>query len=150
MSDLRQELHQLLDTLPDQSLEHAKAALSYCANPEQHRMNIENAKRHLMRRSRQRLQEHAESTGRSFVSGIGSGGGMTHVEGNYHSSMVAFEKGKDATVHFYVFQGVPFEITETLEISDDGQKLIRHERIVSNDGTEQMLTAELPVSRSNK
>jgi hypothetical protein len=38
-----------------------------------------------------------------------------------------------------------FEIIETIEISEDGQRLIRRERIKGIDGTEQILMAELPV-----
>ena len=148
MADLREQLHQLVDSLPDQSLEHAKAALLYCANPEQHRMNIEKAKQHLLQTSQRRLREHAERMGQGFISGIGSGGSMTFTDGTHHSSMIAFEDGKEATVHFYVYRGIPFEITETLEISKDGKRLIRRERITANDGTEQLLTAELPASRS--
>jgi hypothetical protein len=46
-----------------------------------------------------------------------------------------------------VYRGTPFEIIETMEISDDGQRLIRRERVKGNNGSEQLLTAELPVSR---
>ena len=61
--------------------------------------------------------------------------------------MIAFEDDKDATVHFYVHRGTPFEITETIEVPDDGQRLIRRERITASDASEQTLTAELPVLR---
>ena len=149
MNNLREELHRIVDSLPDQSLEHAKLALEYCANPEQHRMNIEKAKRRLVERSQRRLREHSERTGQGVVSAIGSGGGSTLVDGDHHSSMVAFEDGKDATVHFYVYRGTPFEITETIEVSDDGRSLIRRERITASDGTEQTLTVALPVLRGD-
>jgi hypothetical protein len=149
MNDLRQELHRLVDSLADQSLEHAKAALLYCANPEQHRMNIEKAKRHIVETARQRLEQYAERTGQGFLSGIGSGGGMTHVDGSHHSSMIAFEDGKEVTVHIYVYRGTQFEIVETVETSADGQRLIRRERIKGSDGSEQVLTAEIPVLRGD-
>jgi hypothetical protein len=29
----------------------------------------------------------------------------TGADGNHHSFMIAFEDGKDATVHFYVYRG---------------------------------------------
>ena len=92
-------------------------------------MNIEKAERRLVERSQRRLREHSEKTGQGFVLAIGSGGGMTLVDGDHHSSMIAFEDGNDATVHFYVYRGTPFEITETIEVSDDGRSLIRRERI---------------------
>jgi hypothetical protein len=60
--------------------------------------------------------------------------------------MVAFEDGKDATYHLYVYHGTVFEIIETIEVSEDDQRLIRRERIKGIDGTEQILTAVLPVS----
>jgi hypothetical protein len=149
MNDLRQELHRLVDSLTDQSLEHAKAALLYCASPEQHRMNIENAKRRIVEKAQQRLRDYAERTGQGFISGVGSGGGKTHVDGSHHSSMIAFEDGKEATVHVYVYRGTPFEILETMETSADGQRLIRRERVRASDGTEQVLTAEIPVVSRN-
>lgn len=149
MTDLREQLHRIVDSLPDKSLEHAKVALLYCANPEQHRMNIENAKQRILQRSQQLQQEHAERMGSGFVSNIGSGGGMTHADGSHHSSMIAFEDGKEATVHFYVYRGIPFEVTETIEISDDGRRLIRSERLRATDGTEQLLVAELQIPHAD-
>ena len=83
--------------------------------------------------------------GRGFVTGIGSGGDTTNLDGSHHSSMMAFEYGKDATFHLYIYRGTPFEVVETMEISDDGQRLIRRERITASDGTEQILSAELPT-----
>ena len=73
-------------------------------------------------------------------------GGQTFADGNHHSSMIAFEDGKDATYHLYVYRGTVFEIIETIETSEDGQRLIRRERIKGVDGNEHVLTAELPVS----
>jgi hypothetical protein len=147
MANMREQLHKLVDSLPDQSLEHAKAALLYCANPEQQRMGIEKAKEHLLQRSQEAQRRHFERLGKGFVSSVGSGGGMTFVDGTHHSSMIAFEEGKEVTIHFYVYRGTPFEIIETMEMSEDGQRLIRRERLKGNDGSEQLLTAELPVSR---
>ena len=145
MNELRQQLHHLVDTLPEQSLEHAKSALRYCVNPEQHRMTIENAKRRALENSNRHLRAYAERMGRGFVTGIGSGGDTTNLDGSYHSSMMAFENGKDATFHLYIYRGTPFEVIETMEISDDGQRLIRRERITASDGAEQILSAELPI-----
>jgi hypothetical protein len=95
-----------------------------------------------------RLREYAERTGRGFISNSGSGGGHTFADGNHHSSMVAFEDGKDATYHLYIYRGTMFEIIETIELSEDGQRLIRRERIKGIDGIERVLTAELPISAS--
>lgn len=145
MNKLREQLHKLVDQLPDHTLEHAKTALVYCGNPEKHRMTIESAKRRAKENSERRLREHAERTGRGFISGLGGGGGHTFADGNHHSSMIAFEDGKDATYHLYMYRGTVFEIIETIEISEDGQRLIRRERIKGIDGTEQILMAELPV-----
>jgi hypothetical protein len=148
MNELREQLHQLVDRLPDRTLEHAKTALIYCANPEKHRMTIENAKRRTKEISERHLQEYAERTGRGFISDVGSGGGRTLADGNHHSSMIAFEDGKDATYHLYMYRGTVFEIIETIEASEDGQRLIRRERIKGIDGNEHVLTAELPVAPS--
>ena len=98
MDDLRGELHRLVDQLPDPALEHAKIALEYCNDPEKHRMTIEKAKQRVKENSERRLREFAERTGSGFISG-GSGGGITFADGSHHSSMVAFEDGKEATYH---------------------------------------------------
>ena len=148
MNELRKQLHQLLDQLPDRTLEHAKTALIYCGNPEKHRITIENAKRRAKENSERSLREYAERTGRGFISAMGSGGGQTFTDGNHHSSMIAFEDGKDATYHLYMYRGTVFEIIKTIEASEDGHRLIRRERIKGIDGHEHVLTAELPVSPS--
>lgn len=145
MYDIRQELHDLVNDLPEHSLERAKNALLYCADPGQQMMNIEKAKQRALENSRRHLQKHAERMGGGFISGVGSGSGSTRIDGTHHSSMVAFEDGKDATVHFYIYQGTPFEVIETLEVS--GDRLIRSERIKGIDGKEHLVTVELPVSR---
>lgn len=89
----------------------------------------------------------SEKYGHGFISGIGSGTGMTEVTGDHHSTMIAYEDGRDATFHLYVYRGNTFEIIETVEISGDGQKIIRRERFTAPDGTEQTLVAELPIAK---
>jgi hypothetical protein len=133
----------LVDELPENVLERAQSALVYCAHPDKMRMTVEQAKRRALEMSQRSLREHAERTGRGYISGIGSGGGTTDVVGNHHSSMVAFEDGKDATYHLYIYDGTQFEILETMEESSDSRWLIRRERIMGPDGNEQTLTAEI-------
>ena len=113
MNDLREQLHQLVDKLPDQALEHAKTALVYCGNLEKHRVNIENAKRRAKENSERHLRRFSERTGHGFISGVGSGGGHNFPDGSHHSSMIAFEDGKDATYHLYVYRGTMFEIIDS-------------------------------------
>jgi hypothetical protein len=132
----------------DQALAQVAPSVRYCGNPEKHRMSIENAKRRAKENSERRLRAYTERTGRGFISGIGSGGGHSFPDGNHHSSMITFENGKDATYHLYLYRGTLFEIIETIEFSEDGQRLIRRERIKGIDGVERVLTAELPVSAS--
>lgn len=146
MNGLREELHELVDKLPEPTLEHAKNALVYCSNPEKQRMTIEKAKQRAKENSEQHLRRLAERIGHGFISAIGSAAGQTFVDGSHHSSMIAFEDGKEATYHLYIYRGTMFEIVETIEISEDHQRLIRRERIAGVDGTEQTLTAFLPVS----
>ena len=59
--------------------------------------------------------------------------------------MVALEDGKEATYHLYVFRGHSFQVVETIEISADGERLTRRERITGANGDERILTAELPT-----
>jgi len=146
MNDSREQLHTLVDQLPEIALDHAKVALAYCKNPEKQRVAIETAKRRVRDNSERHLREHIESTGQGLISGIGSGSGHTFLDGCHHSSMLTFVDGKEATFHIYVFRGHMFEIIETLEISDDGQHLIRRERIKGADGVEQVITAQLPTT----
>jgi hypothetical protein len=144
MTNLREELHRLVDELPNATLEHAKTALVYCANPEKQRMTVERVKERVRRNSERHLQRHVERTGRGLAF-AGGGGGHTFVDGSHHSSMPAFIDGKEATYHLYLHRGVIFEVIETIEIAEDSQRLIRRERIRGTDGNEQNLTAELPV-----
>jgi hypothetical protein len=116
MNELRKQLHQLVDQLPDRTLEHAKTALIYCGNQEKHSMTIENAKRRAKENSERSLRAYAERTGHSFISGIGSGGGQTFADGNHHSSMIAFEDGKDATYHLYMYRGTVFGSSKRLRL----------------------------------
>lgn len=148
MNELRQQLHQLIDRLPDRTLEHAKTALIYCGNPEKQHMTIEDAKQRAKENSERSLRKYAQRSGRGLISGVGSGGGQTFADGSHHSSMVAFMDGKDATYHLYMFRGTFFEIIETIELSEDRHRIIRTERIKGVDGNEQVLTAELPASPS--
>jgi hypothetical protein len=145
MNDLRTRLHRLVDLLPDHALEHARIALDYCNDPEKQRMTIEKAKQRAKERSERVLRELADRSGKGFISNAGSGGGSTFADGNHHSSMVAFEDGKEATYHLYVFRGHTFEVVETIEISANGDRLIRRERITGANGNERILTAELPI-----
>lgn len=131
----------MVDELPEQVLEHAQQALVYCAYPDKLLKTVEQAKQRVRENSLRRLRDLSERTGRGYIHGIGSGGGMTHVDGTHHSSMTAFEDGKDATYHLYIYRGVQFEIIETLE--DDSERIIRRERITGPDGNEQTLTAEI-------
>jgi hypothetical protein len=146
MNDLREQLHRLVDELPDHALDRAKSALVYCGNQEKHRMTIENAQQRAKENSERSLREYAKRTGSGFMSGVGTGTERTSFDGNHHSSMIAFEDGKDATYHLYMYRGTLFEIIETIETSEDGQRIIRRERIKGIDGLEHILTAELPVS----
>jgi hypothetical protein len=49
--------------------------------------------------------------------------GQTFADGNHHNSIIAFEDGNDATYHLYIYRGTVFEIIETFETSEDGQRL---------------------------
>jgi len=145
MDDLRRQLHRLVDQLPDQALERARVALDYCSDPEKHRVTIETARRRVRDNAERHLRKTAERTGGGFISAVGSGSGHTFADGNHHSSMVALEDGKEATYHLYVFRGHSFQVVETIEISADGERLIRRERITGANGDERIRTAELPT-----
>lgn len=116
----RDDLHRMVDELPEQVLERAQQTLAYCAYPDKLRSTVEQAKRRVLERSQRNLREFAERTGRGYISGIGGGSGFTEADGTHHSSMIAFEDGKD-----------------------DRQRIIRRERVTAPDGTEQTLTAEM-------
>jgi hypothetical protein len=144
MDDSRGQLHKLVDQLPEHALEHAKIALEYCHDPEKHRMTIERAKLRARENLERNLRRIAERSGTGLAS-ISVAGGHTFADGRHHSSMAAFEDGKEATYHLYIFRGHAFEVVETIEISPDGEHLIRRERITGADGSERMLMAEWPT-----
>ncbi len=145
MEDLREQLHALVNELPDHELEHAKLALMHCRDREEHKRSVEQAKRHVQERSKRHLEEHARRLGRGMITSIGSGAGMTFFDGDHHSSMAAFEDGKDVTYHLFIFRGHKFEIIERYEMTPDGKRVVRQERIKGGNGEEQTVTVEIPT-----
>jgi len=145
----RDDLHRMVDELPERVLEQAQRALVYCVYPDKLLPTVEQAKRRVLERSERNLREFSERAGRGYMMGMG-GGGETRFDGTHHSSMSAFEDGKDATFHVYIYRGAKFEIIETLEESNDGRRIIRRERITGPDGNEQTLTAEMRKAASDE
>jgi hypothetical protein len=147
MDSKRQELHKMVDELPNDVLQRAEQALKYCVNPTARQFTIKQAKEHVRAMAMNNLKEHAKRTGRGFITGLGSGGGMTMPTGDFHSSMSAWDEGP-VTYHLRGFSGYTFEMYERLELAKDGTKLVLTQRIVGPNGTEQLLTANMPVPDS--
>ena len=94
------------------------------------------------------LEEHGKRTGRGFITNVGSGGGGTTPTGDFNSSMIAWDDGP-VTYHLRRFSGYLFEMYERLELAKDGKSLVLAQRFVGPNGTEQLLTANMPVPDSS-
>jgi hypothetical protein len=143
MEDKRQELRKMVDALPDDALQRAEQALKYCANPAETRLTIAQAQERVRTRSMKRLEEYSKRVGHGFIT-VGSGSAGTMPTGDFHSSMSAWDDGP-VTYHLRRFQGYLFEMYERLELAEDRKKLVLTQRIVGPNGTEQLLTANIPV-----
>jgi hypothetical protein len=146
MESKRQELHKIVDELPEDVLDRAEQALRYCANPAQTQFTLAQARRRVREMSLKRLEEHSKQTGRGFVFGSGSTSRTTPT-GDFSSSMTAWDNGP-ITYHLRRFSGHQFEVYERLELATDGRKLVLSQRIVGPDGAEQLLTANMPIADS--
>lgn len=139
MDDKRQELHRMLDELPDDALQRTERALKYCANPAEMRFTIEQAKERLREVSMRMHEVQSKRTGRGFIS-VGSENAI----GDFSSSMSAWDDGP-VTYHLRRFEGYTFEMYERLELANDETKLVLTQLIIGPNGTEQLLTADMPV-----
>jgi hypothetical protein len=137
----------MIDELPEEALQRAEQALKYCANPAETRLTIGQAKERVRAMSMKCLEEHSKRTGHGFITGIGSGSGATMPTGDFNSSMIAWDDGP-VTYHLRRFSGYMFEMYESLELAKDGKSLVLAQRIVGPNGTEQRLTANMPVPDS--
>lgn len=144
MDRRRQQLHEIVDQLPDGTLERAVRALEYCANPAGTRMTIEQAKERVRAMSMKSLEEHSKRTGHGFITSVGSGGSRMMPTGDFNSSMSAWDNGP-ITYHLRRFNGCQFEMYERLELAKDATELVLTQRIVGPNGTEQLLTAHISV-----
>jgi hypothetical protein len=147
MDAKRQELHKLLDDLPDDALARAEQALQYCANPAQTRFTLAQAQRRVREMSTRRLQELSKQTGTGFIS-VESSVGSTTPAGDFTCSMGAWDNGP-VTYQLRRFSGHQFEVYERLELAKDRTALVLTQRIIGPNGAEQLLTATMPVPDSS-
>jgi hypothetical protein len=144
MSDERQQLHKMVDELPDDALQCAERALRYCANLGVTRLTIQRAQERVRALSMKRLEEHSKRIGHGLITSVGSGSGATMPDGDFNSFMIAWDDGP-LTYHLRRFSGVQFEMYERLELAKHGTELVLTQRIVGPKGTEQLLTANIAV-----
>lgn len=147
MDSTRQALHNLVDDLPDEALQSAEAALKYCMNPGGQRLTIDKARERVLARARQNLEEHTKRLGHGLITGVGSGSGGTMANGDFHHSMLAWDDGP-VTYHMRGLSGHVFEMYERLELAKDGSELVLTQKFAAPDGSEQLLTTKLPVSKT--
>ena len=128
----REELHRLVDTLPEAALEPAEKALQHFQvwprqpPPEVERMNREHEER--MRRSMRPGTISGGGGGGSYS--MGSGGQIQ----NGRFSFTRWED-KTAVVEMHNFHdGHEIMVTERLRMDDDGKRLIYSTEIVGPDG----------------
>ena len=143
MDGKRQELHRMLDELPDDALQRTERALKYCANPAEIRFTIAQAKERLREVSMSMLRMPRMSEEQSKRTGFISVGSENET-GDFSSSMSAWDDGP-VTYHLRRFRGYTFEMYERLELANDGTKLVLTQLIIGPNGTEQLLTADMPI-----
>ena len=141
----REDLHKLVDEVPEDALHRAEQALKYCINPFEQQFKIEQVKERVRERMQKNLEDHARRMGHGFISGIGSGSGMRMVTGEFRSSMTGWDNGP-VTYHLRGFSGHVFEMYERLELATERNKLVLTQRIVAPNGSEQVLIADIPVA----
>ena len=122
MDGKRQELHRMLDELPDDALQRTERALKYCANPAEMRFTIAQAKERLREVSMSMLRMPRMSEEQSKRTGFISVGSENET-GDFSSSMSAWDDGP-VTYHLRRFRGYTFEMYERLELANDGTKLV--------------------------
>src|SRR5262252_6103717 len=98
MDGKRQELHRMLDELPDDALQRTERALKHCANPAEMRFTIAQAKERVREISMRMHEEQSKRTGRGFIS-VGS----ENATGDFSSSMSAWDDGP-VTYHLRRFR----------------------------------------------
>lgn len=146
MESKRKKLHQLLDQLPEDTLDRSEQALNYCLNPTQQLQKIDRAKQHVKATAIRKLEEHSRRTGRGVIAGVGSGSGSFMPDGDYCGSMTAWDDDGPVTYHLRSFRGHIFEVFERLELTDDATRLVLKQRVIGPTGQEQLLMAVMPVS----
>lgn len=144
MFDVRQQLHKMVDELPDGALQCAERALRHCANPGETRLTIQRAQERARALSMKKLAEHSKCIGHGLITSVGSGNGATMPDGDLDSSVLAWDDGP-LTYHLRRFSGVQFEMYERLELAKDGTQLVLTQRIVGPKGTEQLLTTNIAI-----
>jgi len=147
MEGKRQELHKMVEELPEDALRRAEQALKYCANPAETRFTIEQARERVRAKSLEEQKETARKAGHGFFTNVGSYVGGTTPTGDFNSYMSVWDNGP-VTYRLRRFSGYTFEMYERLELAKDGKSLVLAQRIVGPNGTEQLLTANMPVPDS--
>jgi hypothetical protein len=129
----REELHWLIDTMPEGALEHAKTVLNRLqAWPPEPPPEIEQIRRQVRERMSQRARP---GTG---IAGGGGGGSYTLGQGgrirkgNYSSGYQENGFAAHETHHFH--EGVEITITERMRLGEDGKTLIYSNAIEGPDG----------------
>ena len=128
----REELHRLVDTLPEAALEPAEKALQHFQLwPRQPPPDVERMQREHQERMRRSMQPGTSSTGGGGGSySVGSGGRIQ----NGRFGFTRWEE-KTAVVETHNFhEGHEITVTERMRMDDDGKKLIYATEIVGPNG----------------
>lgn len=124
MNNKRQGLHKMVD--------------------DETRLTIERAKERVRARSLRMLEEQRKRTGHGFITAVGTGSGRTMPTGDFSCSMSAWDDGP-VTYRLRRFSGYMFEMYEQLKLAEDGKSLILAQRISGPGGTEQLVSANMPI-----
>jgi hypothetical protein len=142
----REELHTLIDTLPEGALEYAKRTLDHLQTwPPQPPPEIK-------RIQRQQREAMRQTAGPGFgIAGGGGGGYSLGDGGRIRNGDYSFGYPEDGAVvrethHFH--EGVEITITERMWLGENGKALIYNNAIVGPDGKRQMQDIISELGRS--
>jgi len=127
----REELHQLVDTLPEAAVEPAKQSLQHFQIwPPQPPPEIERMQREHQERMRRGMRPGTGGTGGGGGSySTGSGGRIE----DGHFSFTRSEDGANVIETHHFHEGHEITVTERLRMNDDGKMLIYANEIVGPD-----------------
>ena len=141
----RENLHRLVDTLPEVALETASRVLqNYQTWPPQPPADIEKMRELVKKLFERNAMEHASRTGRGVVGGYFSRS-RYRPDGDGAASVEGWEGETSVKVELRTFRGHRLELEERIRLSSDKRFLIYSQRIKGPKGEEDLYEKKFAV-----